>query len=205
MTVEDLKRYQYGAIAADAKEIGTQLGALEKQLVSMGGVNDDIHEGFIQSLLKNDQARTDTANVYAKKYQRAFKDSTLGELVEYYQNANGFGLGNYFNENELNLLRLKVSPYGNRKIKDLRDGLKEANKLLKRAADGERIPERDIQEATSNKSMYSEVLKTVNTFDLMRRNSLESQATMVGNESINKLQKKGLMEYIYGSDEERGE
>ena len=87
MALEDLTRYQYGALAGrllQSKENQAYVpGALE-QLASDLGI-EETAEGFIQGSMVSDKGLQTAVMTYAGKYEKAMSDLTVKELYSTYK------------------------------------------------------------------------------------------------------------------------
>ena len=199
MTIADLIRYQHGDLASQVKG-NSQLGSLEKQLLAMGGTSGD---GFYLSAMSDEQHRQFASKVYADKYQEVFDSSRLGDLFQYYENAGDFKLDDYFNAQEKRLLKIKLSPYVNKTIKEIKEEIKAHLETLKNAAgtNGARVSENEILNAEANKLAYGEILEIIDRIEQIKGTALEIGAINVGNNSkIAHLKDQLIKDTICGID-----
>lgn len=196
MTIADLIRYQYGNVASQVEGI-SQAGALEKQLMAMGG---DFEDGFYLTAMKTEERRKEAAENWKNKYQKVYIDSTLGDLFQHYETGTDFALNQYFTAPEIRLLKTKVSPYFNLKMKDLTDQLNAHSATLKNAAGerGEDVSEGDMLNANIKKTLYDEVTKIMLNLEIFKNLGLQIKAVKLGNETAIKELKQELLKSIHG-------
>lgn len=87
MALEDLTRYQYGALSArlsQSEEGSSYIGGALEQLASDLGIEESA-EGFIHGSMASEQGLKMAAGVYAKKYENALGELKISELYNFYK------------------------------------------------------------------------------------------------------------------------
>ena len=145
--MNDINRYQYGALAArllGEKQSNYAVGALE-QLASDLGV-DESAKGFVDAAMSSEKGIEIAIMTYAQKYQEAEGKLTVGQ---FYNNYKGI-LENYLGNDEKEILAKKYS--GND------TSMKEIQLIISKAQHNLKSPdEKDRKDAEKAMEKYQDI------------------------------------------------